>query len=778
MNWSEQSDFRNNMKCTISGTDNSHGSAKILFTCHPDDFSDYFQEIINDISSVRECPIWYYEPDGEKHRESLQQNILFMNLVVVPVTERLLNDWRSLDSTGIPWALKHHISILPIVVEKKVVTEQLEKYEKVFGKLQYIDKTADDYTAIDYKDKLRNHLEFQLFDEKTVQRIRSAFDAMIFISYRKKDRSNVNDLIRLIHKNPDFRDIAVWYDEFLTIGEDFTESIKKAIDESVLCTLAVTDSILEPGNFILENEYGMMCSAGKKILPIQVDRTDKERLSSLYGIRNPVSTEDTDRLYALLRTSLENAGFTRTTNDPVHDYLLGLAYLKGIHTETDDNCSYSLLKSAAEHGVTEAIPQLVNILRFGHDLDYRLSENEQLRYEWQEKYTEALRAGAEADRQGETGHKYIRALFTLAEIYTERKYRIHLKDTEWSTAVSILQQIQAYTSGLSCIWFREEYAKAGIRLAEITEGKEKTGYLLDAVRVYEELYRDDPTASHLEAVSSACNAAGLSYETRSEERGRHIKKAAEYAAELRNRYPSENADMFYLRVEFGYGEYLRENGRMPEARERLWIARDMIESKMAINENRKILREAYPVYAAISKTYDDMPTLQTAISYMEKAVDILLKLGEKNDSAYYDDLWRHYEMIEEYYSKLGDYESEKKYYLLKQDRIIRDRDMPHKISEHCRFARVAIEHRDYKTAIMCRDDELDRRFRESSAIESMDGMIAGKMISERYIAEAETWPEEDTGELWRLKDRRNTFRRQIEWWEECDRRDMPYHRPD
>ena len=79
---------------------------------------------------------------------------------------------------------------------------------------------------------------------------------------------------------------------------------------------------------------------------------------------------------------------------------------------------------------------------------------------------------------------------------------------------------------------------------------------------------------------------------------------------------------------------------------------------------------------------------------------------------------------------------------------------------------------------MCRDDELDRWFRENSRDESMEGMITGKELAEQYIAEAETWPEEDTGELWRLKSRRDTFRRQIEWWEECDRRDMPYHRPD
>ena len=64
------------------------------------------------------------------------------------------------------------------------------------------------------------------------KRVRAAFDAYIFLSYRKKDRKYANELMRLIHSNPECRDIAIWFDEFLTPGESFKENIEKILDRS------------------------------------------------------------------------------------------------------------------------------------------------------------------------------------------------------------------------------------------------------------------------------------------------------------------------------------------------------------------------------------------------------------------------------------------------------------------------------------------------------------------------------------------------------------------
>ena len=41
------------------------------------------------------------------------------------------------------------------------------------------------------------------------EKVKVAFDAYIFLSYRKKDRKYANELMRLIHKNDFCRDIGL-----------------------------------------------------------------------------------------------------------------------------------------------------------------------------------------------------------------------------------------------------------------------------------------------------------------------------------------------------------------------------------------------------------------------------------------------------------------------------------------------------------------------------------------------------------------------------------------
>ena len=78
-----------------------------------------------------------------------------------------------------------------------------------------------DPTARPYAEKLKKFLESVLIGDALATQVRAAFDAYIFLSYRKKDRREAQALMRLIHESEFCRDIAIWYDEFLTPGEDF-----------------------------------------------------------------------------------------------------------------------------------------------------------------------------------------------------------------------------------------------------------------------------------------------------------------------------------------------------------------------------------------------------------------------------------------------------------------------------------------------------------------------------------------------------------------------------
>ena len=51
--------------------------------------------------------------------------------------------------------------------------------------------------------------------------------------------------MKLIHQNPECRDIAIWYDEFLIPGESFKDNIDKMLQSSKLFTLLVTPSLLK-----------------------------------------------------------------------------------------------------------------------------------------------------------------------------------------------------------------------------------------------------------------------------------------------------------------------------------------------------------------------------------------------------------------------------------------------------------------------------------------------------------------------------------------------------
>jgi hypothetical protein len=188
---------------------------------------------------------------------------------VVPVTFKLLTQPNRAMDVDIPYAMEKHIPILPLLMEPGIDAFYAEK----FGERQYLSPNSTDSTEVSYKEKLKKYLESVLVSGELAQRIRAAFDAYIFLSYRKKDRVHANELMRLIHSYPECRDIAIWFDEFLTPGESFRESIDKILGDCQLFTLLVTPNLLEEPegkpNFVMAEEYPAARRLEKDILPAQ-----------------------------------------------------------------------------------------------------------------------------------------------------------------------------------------------------------------------------------------------------------------------------------------------------------------------------------------------------------------------------------------------------------------------------------------------------------------------------------------------------------------------------
>ena len=363
------------LKCKTLGGGSPNGKPRVFFTCHPADFERSFEKICADIFAVQDCAI-FYTPDMEYRipQENMEVDIAAMNLVAIPVSLKLLLEPNRAMDVDFPYAREHGITVLPIMIESGLAPVYARSDK--FGKRQHLDSVTTDPTAVPYKEKLKKFLHSVLVDDETAQRIRRAFDAYIFLSYRKKDRRFANELMRLIHKNPICRDIAIWYDEYLVPSEEFDENIRKALEKSELFTLLVTPNLINKENYVCTHEYLQVCGSGKPILPVEMEKTDRKKLEEQFeGIPKCINVKDEDIVTKALLERIKKIGAVKNDSEPEHNFLIGLAYLDGIDVEINRERAVGLITSAAEAGLIEAMEKLYDMYNdgIGVELDYRKS---------------------------------------------------------------------------------------------------------------------------------------------------------------------------------------------------------------------------------------------------------------------------------------------------------------------------------------------------------------------------------------------------------------------
>ena len=351
---------------------NPQGKPRVFFTCHPQDFDKYFTKITEDILKSQDCAIYYTEDQtvaltGENNLVDLGR----MNLFVLPVTFKMLSTANRAMEQDFRFALEHHIPVLPFMMEGGI--DEMYSREDKFGELQYLNPFSGDLSEISYEEKLNKYLEAVLVSGELAARVRAAFDAYVFLSYRKKDRKYANTLMKLIHAIPECRDIAIWYDEFLMQGESFKENIEKILQNSSLFTLLVTPSLLETGNFVMTQEYPDAVRSQKAIFPAMMEKTDRKQLESLYkDIPACVDVADTEKFDDLFVEMIKRVAVLGNDNDPEHNFLIGLAYLNGIDVEVNTQRALELITSAAEARLPEAMRKLCEMYEsaLGVERDY------------------------------------------------------------------------------------------------------------------------------------------------------------------------------------------------------------------------------------------------------------------------------------------------------------------------------------------------------------------------------------------------------------------------
>ena len=174
------------------------GLQRVYFTGYPDKLAYWREQIIAQILERHNCAV-FFEADPEKpeDEENLETDLSRMQLIVIPVTGAFLMKDCFARRVDFAFAMQRHIPVLPILVEPDLAA----LFDEICGDLQCLDITAHDDTAIPYEEKLTRYLNAVLIGDDTAQKVRDAYDAYIFMSYRKKDRRFAQELIRLIHRN-------------------------------------------------------------------------------------------------------------------------------------------------------------------------------------------------------------------------------------------------------------------------------------------------------------------------------------------------------------------------------------------------------------------------------------------------------------------------------------------------------------------------------------------------------------------------------------------------
>ena len=383
-------------------------SGRVFFCSHPSDMSKC-KALIDDVLALSDCIACFdCDPSGAENAE-WKAMLSDMQLFVVAVSPRFLNEPSRAKDTELPLAKELHIPILPVLTEPVCLAE----YNRVFPDIQYLDPGDESDAALPYTQKLERALGEVLQNSFTRAKIRDSFGISFFLSYRKKDRRGAQRLLDKIHSRENFQSVAIWYDEFLLPGEDFNHSIEEAMSRSSLFLMSVTPHMLEPTNYVLDVEFPAAVEKQMQIVAVETQSTNQNDFSDKFKEAPPlIPLEDENRLFEALKEITDTPALQKE-NTPEHTYYLGLAYLNGISVEVNRPLGVGLIKEAAQKGCALALEKLIHMYRCGDGVKRNYTEVIRLR----ERQIDLFYAAFATLNSAENLEAYLCALIDLAEEY-------------------------------------------------------------------------------------------------------------------------------------------------------------------------------------------------------------------------------------------------------------------------------------------------------------------------------------------------------------------------
>ena len=482
---------------------------KIFCSCHPED-AKILPDICNDLLTVLDCMVFYYPEGVEPDAEQAETDLQHMNLFVPIISAKAIFQDCFVSNHVFRIADKYGIPVLPIMLEAGLE----EDFDRRFGNIQCLLKNGNavDATSLPYEEKLKNSLTSILNTDIDRQKLRNAFDASIFLSYRKKDRASAQELIRIIHEDETCRNISIWYDEFLIPGEDFNDNIRSELEQSSVFVMVVTPHVTEENNYIQIVEYPLAVSLGKTVIPCELIETPVSRMTECYpGINSAISAVNAEEVHKAIIDSINKMGINPAESTAEKEYLMGISYLNGIGTEKNPEIARQLILSAAEAGEPNAMRRAAVMYQYG----LAVERNIDTAIEWQQKLITYLKESY--DENDDAKIEWCREVINLADLLGINKNYMEAYDT--------YSRIPLYARN-------EKYKNNRVFLhisAEACELKAK-------------LYRS-------QGWSSQARAFGLRFAIESRERIHELEKTKESALELTEAYLMDGqccVDLQYL----------------------------------------------------------------------------------------------------------------------------------------------------------------------------------------------------------------------------------------
>lgn len=385
-------DFLSRDKTTFVNDEN-------VFCCfNPEDGCECFKRISNDVLDFSDALVCYRKDNTETLEKEYYNFFSHISYIIVIVTRKFLEDTASLCRSDLNYAVSCNIPVLPIICEDGLE----ESFNKQVAHLHTININSDTY-----RQNLKQFVDSFSKNKNIIENWKNAFQGKVFISYRKKDYDAILPCLRALHQSECFRNIAVWYDSYLHIGENFDDEIQKNLEDSDAIIVIATDNVWnQQPNYVLKQEIPLAERLQKNILYINYN------LSPEYAEKiNSVKFTDHAGIEHFLSGVFErNEKLTAE-----QQYILGVSYLQGFYTERNQTYALKYLTSAAQASYKPAIKELVNAYRYG----YGVNRSKQTALEYQHNIIDIYRNEFLAKKTIDSGIAFLEELLCYQNIANE-----------------------------------------------------------------------------------------------------------------------------------------------------------------------------------------------------------------------------------------------------------------------------------------------------------------------------------------------------------------------